>query len=192
MAACLTFGQRIPDSQVKVRTICEVLGDVRQYADAAVAVVGQLERSVSLIDHYEYLSQDRCGRPVVTSGHKRSNKIQTWTNWEEGMPQPPRDSPKLNQAVVAAKLSVVRRTTRLGFHQEPRFKTEGRSITYSHTVTVPNEWAVVYGRIMRLPAVDEDSGSGGSGGDHMPLMVIAEPHQVHKLTDTGKLLPERR
>ena len=96
-------------------TVCEVLGDVNRYADTAVAVVGRMERSVSLIDHYEFLSQDRCEHPAITRGHTWSNKIQIWADWEEGMPRPPSDGAKLQAAVLAAKLSFVRRTTRLGF-----------------------------------------------------------------------------
>jgi hypothetical protein len=169
-------GQQVSGSGVKVLTACELLGDMNSYADSAVAVVGQLERSVSLIDHYEYLRQDGCEHPVVTHGHKWSNKIQIWTDWEEGMPKPPSNSPKLDQGIVAAKLSAVQKTTRLGSHQEPRFKTEGKS-----TTTVPNEWAVVYGRIVRSPRLDEDCGRRGCGGDDVPLIIVAKDEQVHTL-----------
>jgi hypothetical protein len=178
-------GQQASSSRVKVLTVCEVLADVSRYADAVVAVVGQLERSVSLIDHYEYLSQGRCQHPVVTHGHTWSNRIQIWTAWEEGMPKPPSDSPSLAPAVVAEKLSLVQKTTTLGVHQEPRFTTEGQSIRYSHTATVPNEWAVAYGRIVRSSRLDEDCGSKGCGGVDVPLVIIANEQEVHSLPGGG-------
>jgi hypothetical protein len=72
-----------------------------------------MERSVSMVDHYEFISQDYCDRPVVTRGHVWSNKIHVWVDWEEGMPKPPSDRPKLQDAVVSAKLSAVSKTTKL-------------------------------------------------------------------------------
>ncbi len=185
MTAGLIVGQPVPGAQVRVLTVCEVLGGLNRYADTAVAVVGRMERSVSLMDHYEFLSQDGCEHPVVTHGHVWSNKIQIWANWEEGLPRPPSDKPKLQRGIVAAKLSVVRNTTKLGSHTEPRFKMEGGSITYSHTATVPNEWAVVYGRVVRVPDLDEDCGPKGCGGGDVALVLIAEPDQVRKLRDDG-------
>ena len=183
LLAGVAAGQQMSSSRVKVLTVCEVLADVSRYADTVIAVVGQLERSVSLIDHYEYLSEEGCERPVITHGHASSNRIQIWTDWEDRMPKPPSDSPRLDPVVVAGKLSLMRRTTRLGAHQEPRFTTEGQVIRYSHTVTVPNEWAVAYGRIMRSPDLDEDCGRKGCGGDDVPLVIIANEHDVHKLAD---------
>jgi hypothetical protein len=179
--ASVAPAQQVSSSRVKVLTVCEVLANVDQYAGTAIAVVGQLERSVSLIDHNEYLSQERCQRPVVAHGHAWSDRIQIWTIWLEGMPNPPVDSPRLDAAIVAAKLSQVRKTTKLGVHQEPRFTTEGQVLKYSHTATVPNEWAVAYGRIVRSSRLDEDCGREGCGGDNVPLILIADEQEVHTL-----------
>jgi hypothetical protein len=181
--AGVAAGQQVSGSRVKVLTVCEVLADVSRYEDTVIAVVGQLARSVSLKDHNEYLSQERCQRPVVTHGHAWSDRIQIWTHWEEGMPAPPSDSPRLDPAVVGGKLSLVRKTTRLGIHQEPRFTIEGQVIKYSHTATVPNEWAVAYGRVVRSPRLDEDCGRKGCGGDDVSLLIIANEQDVHTLAD---------
>jgi hypothetical protein len=54
MTTGIIVGQQRPNGQVKVLTVCEVLGNVPRYADTAVAVVGRMERSVSLTDHYEF------------------------------------------------------------------------------------------------------------------------------------------
>lgn len=190
MTTGIAVGQQRSKGQVKVLTVCEVLGNVTHYADTAVAVVGRMERSVSLIDHYEFLSQDRCPHPVITHGHVWSNKIQIWTASEPRMPKPPGDRPKLEESVLAAKLLVVRQTTKLGFQQEPRFKAEGRSIVYTHTAAAPNEWAAVYGRIVRVLNLNEDCGAGGCGGDNVPLVIIAESSNVHRLAEDGRRLPE--
>jgi hypothetical protein len=63
-----------------------------------------MERSVSLTDRYQFLSEDRCEHPVITHGHVWSNKIQVWTGSEKGMPKPPRAKLQLEPSTVAAKL----------------------------------------------------------------------------------------
>jgi hypothetical protein len=186
MVTGVTVGQQKSDRRVKIVTVCKVLGDVTRYADAPVAVVGRLQRSVSLTDHYEFLSQDRCEHPVISYGHVWSSKIQIWADWEERMPKPPSDRVKLERSVVAAKLSVVRKTTKLGFHQEPQFSADGHSIVYTGTAPLPNQWALVYGLIVRSPRLDEDCGAEGCGGDDVPLIIIAEPYQVHRLRSDGR------
>ena len=158
-----------------------------RYHNRAVAVVGRVERTVSLIDHYEFLSQDRCEHPVVTHGHTWSNKIQIWAGWEEGMPKPPSDRPELKPSVLALRLSAVRRATELGTHQEPGINAIGNSIVYT---AVPNQWGLVYGRIAKNPDLDEDCGAGGCGGDDVPLVIIAEPYNVHELREDGTLLQQ--
>jgi hypothetical protein len=190
MTTGVIFGQQRSNGQVKVLTVCEVLGNVTLYADTAVAVVGRMERSVSLIDHYEFLSQDRCEHPVNTHGHIWLDKIQILAAWEAGMPKPPSDRPKVEQSVVAPKLLIVRKTTELGVHYEPMFKLDGHSIVYTHTGPVPNKWAIVYGRIVRVPNLYEDCGTGGCGGDNVPLGIIAESYNIHGLAEDGTPLPE--
>src|SRR5579859_1510550 len=95
--------QTKPGHSVEVVTVCEVLGNPAKYAHKSVAVVGRLESSVSLVDHYNYLSQDQCEHPVVTHGHVWSNRIQIETVWERGMPKPPQDRPRLDRGLIAAK-----------------------------------------------------------------------------------------
>jgi hypothetical protein len=159
---------------VKVATVCEVLGNIDHYADSAVAIVGRIERSVSVADHYDFLSQDRCPRPLVTYGHTWSNKIEIWTDWEEGMSKPPSGTPTLETSVVAERLSEVRKTTPLGTHLEPEY-------AHGHwtSVATSNQWAVVYGQVVRSPRLDEHCGVRGCGGDDVPLILIATPANVH-------------
>ena len=66
----------------------------------------------------------------------------------------------------------------------------GNSIVYSHTAEVPNEWAVVYGRIVRVANLSDDCGAEGCGGDNVPLIIIAEPYNIHGLRDDATPLPE--
>ncbi len=171
-----TAADHKPGAQVKVLNVCEVLADITGLAGRAVTVVGRMERSVSLIDHSEFFSQDRCEQPVFTHGHVWSDKIQI-LSWEKGIPRPPRDRPKFEQSVVASKLAIVRQSTELGFHGEPQFKAEGRSIVYTHTADVPNQWAIAYGRIVRMP--------------DLKLAIIVEPYNFHELSEDGAMLPEK-
>ena len=158
-------------------TVCEVLGKVDRYPGADVGVVGRLERSVSIVDHYEFLSQDRCEHPLITHGHTFPNRIEILTNWERGMPKPPRDNPRFERTRIAAKLSEVRKTTELGSHEEPQVTPDGKL----HTTVVPNEWVLVYGRLVKMPLVDEDCGAGGCGGDDVALVIIAKKQEIHTL-----------
>jgi len=105
------------------------------------------------------------------------------------MPKPPTDTPRFQRSVISAKLAAVRKTTRLGVHQEPRFKADGGTIVYTRRTDVPNEWAIVYGRIVRAPNLSEDCGEAGCGGDDVPLLIVAEPYNAHRLKDDGTLLP---
>ncbi|HEY2017120.1 MAG TPA: hypothetical protein VGH38_26625 [Bryobacteraceae bacterium] len=185
--ASIAVAQQVPDKPLQVVTVCEVLGRYESFVDTVVAVVGRMEPSVSPIHQYDFLSQDRCGHPVITHRHTWSNKIQIWVEWEEGMPKPPSDRPTFDKAVLAAKLSVVRKTTRLGHYQEQQFNADRYPNT---TARVPNAWAVVYGRIVRSHRLNEDCGAEGCGGDDVPLVLIAEPSQVRTLSGDGKPLPK--
>jgi hypothetical protein len=172
-------------------SVCEVLAEPERFANSAVAVIGQMERSVSLIDHYEFLSQDQCEHPLVTHGHRWVDKIQVWTNSTEGMPEPPADRPRLEPAPVAAKLSIVRKTTNLRSHDEPTFRADGKSTVYNGTKSVKNEWAVVYGRVMKNASLDENCGVGGCGGDNVPLTIVVKPYNVFVVGEDGAVPPKR-
>jgi hypothetical protein len=180
ISTAIIFGQQTSNDGPTLLTVCQVLGDMNRYADKAVAVVGRMERSVSVIDHYEFLSQEGCERPANSRGGPWAHKIQIWTDWEEGMPKPPSDRPKVRRAEIAAKLSTIRKTTHLGSHEEPRFKSNGRSVS-SSTALVPNDWAVVYGRIVKV-----------HDGDEVQLMIVAQPDQVRRIRVNGTFLPDDR
>jgi hypothetical protein len=182
--------QQKTHAQVKVLTVCEVLADVKRYANSAVIVVGRMERSVDLTDHYEFLSEDQCEHPVITHQHVWSNKIQVWTSSDKGMPKPLHAKLQLEQSTLAAKLLAVQRTTKLGTHEEPYFKKNGNSFEYAGQRAIPNEWAVAYGRIVRRRNLNEDCGSEGCGGDNVPLILTAEPYNVHKIAADGRQLAE--
>jgi len=175
IATGILFGQRKQNDKPPLVTVCEILGNVDRYSNADVVIVGRMERSVSLVDHHEFLSQDSCERPLVRRGHTFPNRIQILTDWEEGMPKPPGDRPRFERARIAAKLSGVRKSTELGSHEEPRFDAERTP----SRVVVPNEWAFVYGRLVKTPRLDEDCGPGGCGGDDVPLVIIAKGQEVH-------------
>jgi len=104
------------------------------------------------------------------------------------MPKPPRAKLQLEQSALAAKLLAVQQTTKLGTHTEPYFKRKGNSIVYAGESEIPNEWAAIYGRIVTMPNLNKDCGAEGCGGDNVPLMLIAEPCNFHKIAADGRLL----
>jgi hypothetical protein len=171
----------------KVVTVCEVLGNPNHYRDSVVAVVGRLDRSISLIDHYGHLAEDRCEKPVVTKGYVWPHTILIWSGGEDGLPKPPSDKPELDQILVAKQLSAVRQHTQLGVHKEPQFKQKEGSITFSHFADVPNQWAIVYGRVIgspnlsREPCNNDEIGCRGFMG--APMAIIVEPQNIQVLNE---------
>jgi hypothetical protein len=77
-------------------------------------------------------------------------------------------------------------TTYLGFHLEPQFKADGH--VYAQSAAVPNQWAIVYGRVVRALNLNDDCGGRGCGGDNVPLVIIAEPYNVHRLAEDSTLM----
>ena len=47
---------------------------------------------------------------------------------------------------------------------------------------MPNEWAIIYGRVVKVPDLNDD----------VPLVIIAQPYNIHSLRDDGSLLPEEK
>jgi hypothetical protein len=172
----IMFGQQKPNDGPALVTVCQVLADVSRYTDRAVSVVGRMERSVSLIDHYEFLSQDGCEHPTNGLSGPWSQKIEIWTGWEEGMPKPPSDRPRLTRGAIAATLSLVRKGTKLGSHEEPN--ADIHTAAHGHSNVVQNDWAVVYGRIVKAHT-----------GDDVQLMILAEPGAVRRIRVNGTFLP---
>jgi len=153
-------GLRASDNPVKMLTVCEVFADVDHYAGNAIAIIGRMESSVSLIDHYEFLSQDHCKRRIVAHGHVWPGKIQVWTfSMEEGMPKPPTDKPTLDRAVVAAKLATVVRL--------PSSVLAMSQAEICEDVPAPR-WCQTNG----------SSYTGGSSGPHILMRIAAEAYVV--------------
>jgi hypothetical protein len=150
---------------VKPVTVCETLLNETAYKGRAVAVVGRLERSVSLIDSTEYLAQDACGAGTAS-------RILIWADLDPADgPEPPKEQPNLDSRVLASKLAKIRKTTALGTHVEPRYKKVENRITFSHFADVPNEWAVVYGKLVKIPEEGED-------GVRLSLVVVRQNVQI--------------
>jgi len=153
-------------------TVCEVLKNPSAYEYKPVAVVGRFERSVSLIDSLEYLAQEGCGTG-------RATRILITTDHYDG-PAPPNDRPDLDPGNLAGKLANVRKTTALGTHKEPRYKMVDNRITFSEFVDVPNEWAVVYGRLAKIPE---------PGQDEVRYAILVASANIQRLTEDGALRP---
>jgi hypothetical protein len=104
--------------------------------------------------------------------------------WEEGMPKPPSTMAEIDQATLLKKLSLVGRSTTLGLHKEPLFKTEDQRITFSHFADVKDEWGVAYGLFFTAPKLRKD-GCGdelGCGGfDGAPVALITLPNALRPI-----------
>ena len=192
VSASVAVGQQRPSGQAKVLTVCEVLGDLTKYVDTAVIVVGRIERRASLIDQHTFLSQDRCEHPVITNGHVWLEMIEVLTPSPREKGETPSERPKLEQSIIAGKLSMVQKTTKLGVHMEPQFKADERShtILYTHTAEVPNSWGAIYGRIEGVAKLNKDCGPEGCGGDDQPALILAQPYNIHRLSEDGAPLSE--
>jgi len=149
LIACagVLLAQGNKNDAVRMLTVCELLADRQALHDKNVAVVGRLDCGHSLIDNPCRLTADRCDRTIITpDGHRWPNQVYLG-DWEEGAPRPAHTDFHIDQAVLDQKLSLLRSTTKLGFHKEPRYKTEGRVIVFSHREDVRDKWAVAFGRV---------------------------------------------
>ncbi len=184
--ACTAMCQSITNSgALTVVTVCELLENRSHYADTPVAVIGRYEQSNSIIDHYEFLAQDGCDPKITTQEHVWPNRIMVWP-WpasEAGMPKAPSDTPTFSQTDLAEKLLLVRKTSKLGVHKEPRLKKGGGLLE----VDVPNDWVVAYGRIMTAP--DLSTGQCGEydcrGFHRAPLILVVERRNVRAISTSG-------
>jgi hypothetical protein len=162
------FGQPNSDRPAKPVTVCEVLSDLPKYSGKDVAILGRLDCDIGLIDRTCFLAQDQCERPITTEGYDWPTKLLVGDYWEEGMPKPPSGNPQIDELTLIEKLSLLRKTTKLGLHKEPQFKTEGRTITFSHFADLKDEWGIAYGRIFSTPKLKKDNcdDAVGCGGFH--------------------------
>jgi len=171
-------------------TVCEILGNPNEYRDSAVAVVGRLYSISSLIDGSEFLTQDQCGKPIVTKGFEWPNMILIWSYSEDGFPKPPSDEPNVDQELVARQLAVVRQTTKLGVHKQPQIRVKDGSTTYSEA-DVPNEWAIVYGRVVGSPNLSKEPCNndeiGCRGFMGAPIAIIVKRKNILVLNQDGTL-----
>jgi hypothetical protein len=54
---------------------------------------------------------------------------------------------EIDSAVLREKLSMIRKSTKLGTHQIMRLKNRDGVLVPDRCINEPDEWAVVYGRI---------------------------------------------
>jgi hypothetical protein len=151
------FGQPKPDQPVKPVMVCEVLGDLLKYRGKNLAILGRLDCGDSLIDRNCFLAEDQCERPVITEGYVWPSRVFVGEHWEEGMPKPPSGTPQIDEPTLIEKLSLLRKTTKLGFHEVPMFKTKGRTITFWKFGNVKDEWGVAYGNVFSASKLERDS-----------------------------------
>src|SRR5579872_3185422 len=120
------------DYHVPVVPVCEVLSEPAKYANTAVLLVARMESSVS-IDRYDWFSQHGCEHHVTTRGERTwRDRIDRWS----GMP--PDDNVEIDDALVRAKLALVKKTTELGSHKEPHAGFENGKFKNWGTFDEPN------------------------------------------------------
>ena len=105
------------------------------------------------------------------------------------MPKPPAHTPEIDPDVLAQKMSALHRSTRPSVHKEPRFKTQGSTITFSHMADVNDEWGVAYGLLFAAPKLrSENCGDAlGCGGfDGAPVVLIVTPDNLRSLNATAQ------
>jgi hypothetical protein len=182
------FNSLEPSKKVNIVTVCELLANINEYNNTDVAVVGRMDQpGDKLIDHSEYVVQDHCEHPIVTKGYVWPSKALIFSQGRlESLAKAPRDQPELDHTVLGEKASAVQKTTKLGFHKEPRLSQKGSV----HFANVRDEWIVAYGRIFCAPNLAREAcrniGCRGFIGG-APLVIIVEPKNIHIISQDGKL-----
>jgi hypothetical protein len=92
---------------------------------------------------------------------------------------------------VAKQLSAVRQHTQLGVHKEPQFRQKDGTITFCHFADGPNQWAILYGRVIGSPNLSKElcdnDEIGCRGFMGAPIAIIVEPKNIHVLNEDGTL-----
>ncbi len=149
-----------------------------------------MEISSSIIDHYEFLSQDGCDKPLRTKEHVWPTKIRIWSHAHEGFPKPPTDEPKFDRQVLSSKVVVVSKTTKLGVHNVYGWDKDKRPFTKQE----PNEWVVVYGRTFisqhLTTKMCEGRGCGGCMG--APVVIVVDLKNIHVVNSDGTVQPAEK
>jgi hypothetical protein len=180
------FGQSKSDRPVKPITVCEVLGDLPKYSGKDFAIMGRVDCGSSFIDRTFFLAEDQCERPVTTDGYSWPTKIMIVDYWDEGMPKPPSAKPHIDEPTLIDKLSLLRKTTKLGLHREALFKTEGPTFTFSHFADVKDEWGVAYGKVFNALKLGWDNScaeAGCRGLDGAPAALIINRDSLRAFRD---------
>jgi len=167
-------------------TVCEASANLKRFSGKLIAVVGRLDRDASLVDSTSYLAQDKCERPVTLEGKEWPNKILVWGEWEKGMPRPPRDNLEIDYAAVVQKILGISKNTQLGFHKEPAFKTEGRTIVLSQMRDVKDNWGAAYGRLVGVSKEKKfgcSDADGCEGFDGAVAVLIINPASLRTYDD---------
>jgi hypothetical protein len=141
--------------RVKPVTVCEVLANAKRLSTSSpVGVLGRLYCPPSL-ENACWLTEDHCDQPVVYAGRAWPSKI--WIEFIQ--PETVLLKVEVDRAVLREKLSVIRKTTKLGMHQTMLFKSKDGVIVPNGWGDEPDKWAVVYGRISITKALQHYSGA---------------------------------
>jgi hypothetical protein len=181
------------EKRTKPVTVCDALADRNKFNGKPVAIVGRVDCRRSIIDQVCFLAEDRCEQPVTADGYAWPNKVLIVDYWEEGMPRPPSRS-VIDQDTLAKKLALVRKSTTLGSHKEPRFKAEDRTSTKSDVADVNDEWGMAYGVVFTTPNLRKDNCGdeiGCGGFDGAPIALITVRNALKKLGGGNNARPKR-
>ncbi len=150
----MLLGALLGQERVKPVTVCEVLADTKRLSTSPVAVLGRLYCPPS-IENACWLTEDHCDQPVKYAGRTWLSKI--WIEFAQ--PETQKLKVEIDPAVLREKLSVIRKTTRLGIHQTMLFNSKDGVLVPDRWSDEPDEWAVVYGRISISNALRHYSGA---------------------------------
>jgi hypothetical protein len=168
-------GQAKAGESGKLVSVCDILGDTAKYSGKIIAVVGRADCAPEITDMSCFLAEDHCPRPLVIRGHRWPTKIWLQAVYgDEYFPQLSREKFVVDQSAMDAKLALVRRGTRLGFHKKMVFGSKDKKPEWAN---LKDEWGVAYGLVVfrpRLKPEDNCSGSdeGCGGWNETPVMLV--------------------
>jgi hypothetical protein len=174
--AIIGLGGRVEGGQsVKLVSVCDILGDAAKYGGRIIAVVGRADCDPEIADMSCFLAEDHCPRSLVIRGHRWPTKIWLQAAYgDEYFPQLSKEKFVVDQPAIDAKLALVRRSTKLGFHREMVFRSKDKKHEWAN---LKDEWGVAYGLVVFRPKLNpEDNCSGsdeGCGGwNETPVMLV--------------------
>jgi hypothetical protein len=171
---------------LKPVTVCEVLFDQTAFDGKSVFVVGRFDYT----DEGMWVSEEDCGRKLVTNGHVWPNLM--WLNRSNAGPAPAFDLPVLDQDALKETLRKLQKTTPLVYRLRQVVTLKDGTPKYI-LENVKDRFVIIYGTIETRHPLQGIANGNGNGFGHValaPVQIVMMPTNLFFVEEDGTLRPQ--